>query len=202
MLLLYFVALGVLVGRLSGGRLAALETVHFRWWGIALGGLAFQLLLFSDPVAERVGGAGPILYVLSSIAVVVALLPNLRQPGFALIGLGAMLNLAAITANGGFMPSDPAAWVALDGAGILPTAAYTNSALIHSGTLLPFLGDVFVLPRPLPFANVFSLGDLLIGVGATWFLIRTMHRPAPAGSDPVDLATGSGNPLGPIAAPR
>ncbi len=43
---------------------------------------------------------------------------------------------------------------------------FTNSTLIHAGTALPFLGDVFALPRPIPLANVFSVGDVLIGVGA------------------------------------
>jgi hypothetical protein len=35
---------------------------------------------------------------------------------------------------------------------------------------------VFVLPRPLPFANVFSIGDVLIGLGAVVFLVRSMRR--------------------------
>jgi hypothetical protein len=33
-----------------------------------------------------------------------------------------------------------------------------------------------VLPRPMPFANVFSIGDVLIGSGAVVFLVRTMRR--------------------------
>ncbi len=39
----------------------------------------------------------------------------------------------------------------------------------------PFLGDIFVLPRPLPLANVFSIGDVLIGLGGALFILRTMH---------------------------
>jgi hypothetical protein len=67
----------------------------------------------------------------------------------------------------------------LNGEAAIPAASYTNSALSDERTLLPWLGDVFVLPRPLPFANVFSIGDVLIGLGAVWFLVRAMHRRVP-----------------------
>jgi hypothetical protein len=184
MLLLYFIGAGLILGRLAGGRLDALGSVRFRLWPLALAGLAFQLLLFSGPVADRVGDLGPPLYVASSLVVFVALLPNLSLPGLPLVALGAVLNLVAIVANGGFMPSSPEAWAGLNGIAAVPTDAYSNSALAGEGTQLLFLGDIFFLPRPLPFANVFSIGDLLIGLGATLFLLRTMvaARPATKGS--------------------
>ena len=100
------------------------------------------------------------------------------MPGFAFVGLGAGLNLLAITANGGYMPSSPGAWLALNGVAALPTSAYTNSVLAGSTTAFPYLGDILVLPRPLPLANVFSIGDVLIGVGGAVFLAVTMRRQA------------------------
>jgi hypothetical protein len=175
MLLLYAVAAGLVLGRVTGGHLDPLATVRFRLWWLALGGLVFQLLLFAPPIADRIGALGAPLYVASSALVFVAVLPNLREPGFGLIAIGAALNLVAIVANGGYMPSSPEGWLWLNGEAIVPVAGYTNSALISEHTLLPFLGDIFVLPRPLPFANVFSIGDVLIGLGAIVFLVRTMH---------------------------
>jgi hypothetical protein len=175
MLLLYAVAAGLVLGRVTGGHLDALATVRFRLWWLALGGLAFQLLLFAPPIADRIGALGAPLYVASSALVFVAVLPNLREPGFALIAIGAALNLVAIVANGGYMPSSPESWMRLNGEASVPASGYTNSALIGDYTVLPFLGDIFVLPRPLPFANVFSIGDVLIGLGAIVFLVRTMH---------------------------
>jgi hypothetical protein len=50
----------------------------------------------------------------------------------------------------------------------------TNSTLASAATRLAVLGDVFSLPRPLPFANVFSIGDVLIAVGGAWFIARSM----------------------------
>ncbi len=178
MLLLYSIAAGLLIGRILGGRVRNLEHVHFVWWQLALAGLFVQLVLFADPVQQRVGAEGPVIYVLSTVAVLVALLRNLRLPGLAVIAAGAVLNLIPILANGGFMPSSPEVWRELTGVAALPVEHYSNVVLIGPGTLFPFLGDVFVFPRPLPMATAFSLGDAVIAVGAVIFLVSVMRQPA------------------------
>ncbi len=180
MLLLYFVVAGVLAGLLLRGRLDRIGAAHLRWAPVAVGGLLFQVALFSEPLAGMVGTAGPALYVASTALVLVALLNNLAHPGFALIALGALLNLAAIVANGGQMPASPEAILALTGRAQLAVEGFSNSALAGADVRLAFLGDLFVLPRPFPFANIFSIGDVLIGLGGAWFIVRTMlRRPAP-----------------------
>jgi hypothetical protein len=176
MLLVYAVVIGLIAGVASGGRLAPLGSVHIRLWGVALLGLVFQAFLFSSPLAAVVGQFGPPLYVGSTALVLIALLVNLRQPGFVLIAAGAVLNFTVVLANGGQMPASPEAVAALMGAPVLPTTGFTNSVIAGPETNFAFLGDIFVLPRPLPLANFFSIGDVLIGVGGAWFIARTMHR--------------------------
>lgn len=178
MLLIYAVALGIIAGLMTRGRLSALGSVHIRLWPVALVGLLFQALLFSSPLAQSVGRLGPSLYVISTTLVLMALVFNLRQPGFWLIIAGALLNFTAIVLNNGFMPASPDAVAALMGSPVLPTVSYTNSALATGQTTLGFLGDIFALHRPLPLANVFSIGDVLIGLGGAWFVVRTMHTAA------------------------
>lgn len=194
MLLLYFVVGGLILGRVAGGRISRLNELPIRWAPLALCGLLIQLALFAQPVASRVGSLGPPLYVASTGIVFAALLRNARLPGLALLALGALLNLIVIVANGGWMPSSPDAWAGLNGVAALPTGDYSNSVLAGPGTLLPFLGDVFYLPRPIPLANVFSIGDVLIGVGAAWFLIRAMRglteAAGKAGQTPRDAPAG------------
>jgi len=176
MLLLYAVVIGLVVAMASGGRLSALATVRVRLWPVALAGLVFQALLFSSPLAGTVGALGPSLYVVSTTLVLMALVVNLRLPGFGLIVVGALLNLIAVMANGGQMPVSPEAVASLLGSAVLPADVFTNSVLAGPTTQLWFLGDIFVLPRPLPLANVFSIGDVLIGLGGAVFLVRTMRR--------------------------
>jgi hypothetical protein len=175
-LLLYSIAAGLLLGRLAGGRIGNLEHVRFAWWPLALAGLAVQLALFAGPVAQHVGSEGPVIYVASTLVVLVALLRNLALPGLAIIAIGAVLNLIPVIANGGAMPSAPEAWLALNGVAALPVSHFSNSVLIGPDTLFPFLGDVFVWPRPLPLANVFSIGDAIIAVGGVVFLVAAMRR--------------------------
>lgn len=177
MLLLYSIVAGLAIGRLAGGRVRNLERIDFAWWQLALIGLLVQLVLFAGPVAERVGPEGPFIYVASTLMVMAALLRNVALPGVAVIAVGAILNLVAVIANGGAMPSAPEAWLTLNGVAALPVSHFSNSVLIGPETLFPFLGDVFVWPRPLPLANVFSIGDAIIAVGAVLFLVVAMRSP-------------------------
>jgi hypothetical protein len=175
MVLILFVVLGLAVGLVAGGRLERLGQVRIAWAWLAIGGLAVQIVLFSPQVSGWIGQAGavgPIIYLGSMAAVLAALLRNLRQPGLAVMALGAALNAAVIVANGGAMPVSGDA-LAFLGRGV-PSAAFTNVVLTSADTALPWLGDVIPLPLPAPFGTAVSGGDLLIGAGAAVFLIRVL----------------------------
>jgi hypothetical protein len=80
-----------------------------------------------------------------------------------IIALGAGSNLAAIAANGGEMPASP--W-AVATSGLRPvTKGFTNSGAVAHARLAP-LGDIFAVPRGWPLANVFSIGDVVLLIGA------------------------------------
>ena len=172
MFILYALLIGVIVGLLTGGRLMRLADIRFRWAPLILAGFLAQVILFSDPVAERVGDAGPVLYVVSTLCVGLAVVRNLDLPGMPLVVLGALSNVAAIVANGGFMPADPGALTSL---GKVAPTIYSNSAVIARPALEPLI-DRFALPRWLPFANVFSLGDVLLAAGMAVLIVSVMHR--------------------------
>jgi hypothetical protein len=159
--ILYAIPIGLLVGRLLGGRVEHLAELRFRWAPLALAGLLAQVVLFAGPVAMAVGSLGPLLYVASTAAVLVAVLRNIRLPGISLVVVGALSNLAAIVANGGVMPASPDAVAAL---GMEASDGFSNSVVLADPALRP-LTDIFALPAWVPFANVFSVGDVLIAVG-------------------------------------
>lgn len=174
MFMLYAVLFGFLGGLLLGGRPAGLGELRFHWPWLALGGLIVQIALFSGPVADRVGDLGPVIYVASTSAVLVAVLRNVRIKGLALVALGAVSNLTAIVANGGYMPVSPSALEAL---GRASASGYSNSIAAADPAIAP-LTDIFAMPRALPFANVFSIGDVLIGVGVGIVIIAAMRAVA------------------------
>jgi hypothetical protein len=168
--ILYALVIGLLVGSLLGGRWLALGAIQFRWAPLIVVGFLAQVVLFSEAVAERVGDAGPLLYVISTLMVGAAVVRNLRIPGIPLIVLGAVSNMAAILANGGFMPAAPDALASL---GKSAPTIYSNSAVVAQPAL-EFLTDRFALPHWVPLANVFSVGDILIGAGVFALIVTTM----------------------------
>jgi len=187
MFILYAVVIGLGAGLVAGGRVAALGDIRFRWAPLVLVGFLAQVALFSDAVAARVGDLGPALYVGSTLLVVVAVVRNLAIPGMALVAIGAASNLAAIAANGGFMPASPAAMAALGKA--VPTI-YSNSALLAQPALAP-LTDIFALPAWLPFHNIFSIGDVVLGIGVAVVIAVAMVRgKQSAESSPAGLRDG------------
>lgn len=160
MFILYAIPIGIVAGYLLGGRLDRLSGVRIRWAPLALVGLAVQVALFTDPLASSVGDAGPPIYIASTAIVLVAVLRNLDIPGVAIAALGAASNLVAIVANGGYMPANAAALASIGG--IDP--GYSNSSVVTDPALAP-LTDIFAIPAGIPFANVFSIGDVLLGIG-------------------------------------
>jgi hypothetical protein len=171
MFILASIPIGIVLGLLLGGNIGALASLRIRWAWLAVAGFLVQVLIFTEPVGSLVGDAGPALYVASGIAVIVAVMRNLAIPGVAVIALGAACNLAAIIANGGRMPADPAA---LATAGIT-VEGLTNSTVVTDPALRP-ITDIFAIPASLPFANVFSVGDILIGVGIAATIALAMRR--------------------------
>jgi hypothetical protein len=170
---LFAIPLGMALGYLLGGRLDRLASVRFEWAWLAVGGLLVQVLLFSPLVTDRIdAGLGAAIYVASTAAVLVAVLRNIRVPGLAFVALGAVSNLAAVIANGGVMPTTTEA---LASAGLEPTSGLSNSAVLATPVLAP-LTDVYALPAWLPLANVFSIGDVLIGLGIVVVIALGMRR--------------------------
>ena len=174
MFILYAIPVGILVGFLLGGRLAGLAAIQFKWAWLIMLGLAIQLVLFSDYVTERIGWVGVPIYVLSTLAVAGAVAANFRIRGMPIVLAGAVSNLAAILANGGYMPTSVAA---LESLGHEFTGAYSNSSF-DPNPALPWLTDIFAMPAWMPQANVFSIGDVLIDLGMVVVIAAAMRTGA------------------------
>ena len=173
MFILYALVIGLALGLVLGGRASRLGELKLRFAWLCVLGLAVQLVLFSDAVTERIGDLGVPIYVVSTFAVAAAVAANYRVPGMAVVALGAFSNLAAIVANGGYMPTTAAAMAAT---GFSEKTVYSNSALL-ADPKLPWLTDIFAMPTWVPAHNVFSVGDVLIGVGVVIVIVAAMRAP-------------------------
>ena len=188
MFILYALVIGLALGFLTGGRPGGLSQLQFRWPWVMLGGLFVQVILFSELVSARIGGAGPPIYAVSTAAVVLAVVANRRITGMLVVAMGAACNFVVIMANGGFMP---AALSALEARGQVTSTVYSNSVVLPDPALEP-LTDIFALPAWLPFANVFSIGDVLIGVGVIIVIVAAMRQVPPRPVSPGGGVSGAG----------
>ena len=177
--ILYAVFAGLVSGLLTGGSAGRLGDLRFEWGWLIPVGMAIQVLLFSTPIGDALGPAASAVYVASNVAVLVAVWRNRAIPGLRLVLVGGASNLIAICANGGSMPVSPDALLAL---GRLPREGYVNSRLVD-GVLLGPLTDLFPMPAWLPLANIFSVGDVLIGLGAAFAIASAMHGRGSLGGD-------------------
>jgi Family of unknown function (DUF5317) len=147
----------------AGGRLSALEDVRLRWVWLVVVAFGLQVVLVTlvpegDTTLHRV--AHVTTYGLAGACVV----RNLGELRFLwVVALGGLLNFVAIATNGGVMPASRGA---LETAGLsVQSGSFANSDLVE-GASVWWLGDVFAVPAGWPGANVFSVGDALMVLGA------------------------------------
>jgi hypothetical protein len=167
MFLLPTLVLGIALAVALGGRLSRLLDAPLRCTWLVAAGLGVQVALFGPlggVLPTRVSG---LVHVGTYVLLVAWIVANRRHRTLLPLGLGTLLNGLAIAANAGHMPVSRAA---ADAAGIEITSGTNVSA---AADRLWFLGDVFALPRALPLTNVFSVGDILIGLGMIAFIVMT-----------------------------
>ena len=155
------VVLGVAAGRAFGGHLARLGDLRLRWWPLLAVAVALRAAApaLGEPLAAWVVAFGLIVAVA---------LANRRLPGMWPIGVGALLNVIVVLANGA-MPVDPAAAVS---AGAEIRADGLHRAM-RDGDALTALADL--IPAPV-IANVYSAGDVLLALGGFWVPFSWMRR--------------------------
>ena len=178
MIVVVMTALGVASALWSRDRLRRLAAIELKQIKLVWIAMVSQVVLFEYLARHIPYTVTEVLHYTTYGLCAAFLVVNRHLPGALLIAGGAACNLTAIAANGGSMPADPDAWAL---AGLAPVAegAFENSAA-QAGARLAFLGDIFAIPASWPLSNVFSIGDVLIVVGGTYFAHRwCSRRPAP-----------------------
>jgi len=183
MILLVAVAAGLLSGLLRaqlGKRKYQPFPLRMTW--LVLGAFAAQWVIFSLPFTRTNIPDITVrwIFVLSQFALLLFGWANRKYPGFWLLTGGLLLNLLVIALNGGLMPITPETvqWLRPDApAGswqIGERLGYGKDIVLPRGeTILWFLSDQFRAFSSLTYRVAFSLGDVLIALGAFWLLWST-----------------------------
>lgn len=181
--------IGLGISPLLGGRWSRLAKLRIRFLWIFYVAIAVQLVAFPVKVmpwhtSDRVG---VVLWLTSYCIFAVGIAANFRQlPGIVLIAAGLVSNLVAILANGGHMPALPSA---LRAAG-LHFSRSRNSAEM-AAPHVSWLVDRWAAPSWIPWANVFSVGDVLIAVGGFIFVLGATRAIRPIRRQPRAYATAT-----------
>ncbi|MCA1553851.1 MAG: DUF5317 domain-containing protein [Chloroflexi bacterium] len=174
MLVVLLYAVSILIALARGGQPNRFLDLNIRFFYLLFAPLLLQLIIFS-PLGASIAPGVPVVYLVSMLVAALVVALNLQVPGFPLLLLGLLSNLLVIAVNGGYMPVSMGA---REFAGMPAfTGTYNNVIEMTSATPLWFLSDLFPTPRALPFANVFSIGDLLITLGGIIFIQRTLVPP-------------------------
>jgi len=154
--------------------------------------LAMLAVVLQWPLLQAPGGAvqhirtQQVVFLLSYVLLSLFVWRNRRLAGIQIVGLGVILNLLVILANGGLMPITPETLAQLN-PGTTPGQwlpgthyGYSKDILLQSEARLWVLSDILVLPRPFPWPTAFSLGDLFIAIGIIVLLQGPITRPEQA----------------------
>lgn len=134
-----------------------------------------QLLTFYLPTTRNLFPApfAAASLVISQLGLLTFCILNWRLAGMPILTIGLLLNLVVILANGGLMPISPDTVARLVSPEVLARlqvgerlGASKDILLAPDAILFPWLADRFAPPDWLPYRFAFSLGDILIGLGA------------------------------------
>ncbi len=165
--------IAVLVGFALRGSLRRFERLRIHWWGFAFGGVLLQVL----PV-PTVGGLdssviGTAMLLGSYLLLLVFLTVNRWIPASGIMTIGLVLNLTVVGLNGGMPVNASAIETAGGSASLLAGGASPKHHVAGDDDLLPFLGDIIPVPRPI--GVVLSFGDLLLYGGMGWCVVQIMR---------------------------
>jgi hypothetical protein len=179
MVFLNVVLLGLVLGKLLGGRLSRLADTPIAGKGLVFTAIGLQMIAFPWNFLPWTtpSGLARAIWILSFALLITMLVMNRALPGVAIVAAGLTCNIVAVVANQGLMPVRPSALLAAG------TEYHVHNNSIKLGD--PNLGlliDRWAAPHWLPMGNVFSVGDVLIAIGTLVAIVAAMRAPLVGGT--------------------
>jgi hypothetical protein len=172
-LLLAALVLGLVAGVLTGGKLANVSNVSFRWPWFVVAALVIREAAVYSPLA-RIDGIQYVYAAALAMLVAWTLWHARRVRAVWIVAVGALMNLVVVIANGARMPVAPAL------AGSLVQRGHLGQYVVMGpGTNLNWLADWIGVPGAL--GGAYSPGDAVVAIGiAAVAFLATRQRDASA----------------------
>lgn len=172
------VILGLLVGKLRGGRVQSIGNLEFKGWLLMVVLFLIQTLPMVLGRMSWMAHRGHIIAFSTMVLLLAIVVMNLDKRGFWLVALGALLNILAMVFNGFRMP---VYITALQESGRTELVeSVVNGAVLNYfpvevfGNWSAYLGKIIALPSGYPIAQMLSVGDVLISLGFFIFVVGQM----------------------------
>lgn len=171
----------LVVGKVRGGKFSNLKDAEIYKWYLIVAAflLEFASVYLSSKGYQFVGNNIFIIHFISYCLLFIGIYFNISRLSFKLIMIGTFLNFIVIILNGGQMPVSQDAMIKAGLGGdlnALINGEVVTHTVIAKDTVLKFLGDVFILPKPYPRPKVFSIGDVFMAVGVFIYIQEIMVR--------------------------
>lgn len=186
MIILSAIVVGLAVGLIRGlVTRRAYQTPTFRCWWIVFVAVIPQLLAFSVAATRTLipNLAARVILVSSQILLLSFVWLNRRNLGIVVIGIGLILNIVVIVANGGLMPMTPEKLlelrpdVTMEQIPVGERSGYGKDIILKKeNTKFWFLSDIFSFPPGFPYRVAFSAGDIVLALGVVWCLAAPYHK--------------------------
>jgi len=174
--------LALLIGFMAKGTLGNLLSIQWRGLYLPVGAVLLETI--ADQLHERILlGSGITLgiQVLVYGLLVAFFVINYRISGLKLVGVGVLMNVLVVFANGGYMPvstSMAEAYGFVETLTLLKQGAIFGHAVLTPETTLSLLGDWIHIPPPYWFPKSVSPGDLIMDLGFMVTIITGMRKGA------------------------
>ena len=175
------VGTSLVVGKLRGGSFSNMKDAGLeKWYYFVLG---FIVEFAAVYMASK--GVGFFrenilsIHFLSYLLLFIGIYHNRRSLAFKIVFIGVFLNFLVIMANGGQMPVSGEAMAAIgltDNMLAIRDGKIITHALMNNHTVLRYLGDILVLPKPYPRPKIFSVGDVFMALGIFMYIQEIMKN--------------------------
>jgi hypothetical protein len=149
------------------GEISRLALLRFRATRLILITFALQYLIMN--VVQGPYWALAVTHVATYVGMLTFMWLNRKIPGMLILFAGTFSNGFTIALNGGRLPAKASA---LAKSGVQIDYDYFTNTGPVAHAKLAFLGDIFYIPANWPMANIFSIGDIIIALGAAYCIVR------------------------------